>query len=162
MTWLDGALIGAVLLFAGVGALRGFVGEVLSLVAWVLAGLIAWMFADDAAGWFRQVSDADIRRLLGFSAVFTATFVVLTLVNFFVRFAFFKDALRPVDRSFGAALGTLRGLALAVVLVMAAGLTSFPRAPWWQESVLIGYFETLAVWAAGYLPPDIARQVSYS
>lgn len=161
MTWLDGALIGVVLLFAGVGALRGFVGEVLSLLAWVLAGLIAWFFGDEAAGWFKQVGDADVRRLLGFSAVFTAAFIVLTLVNFFVRFAFFKDALRPIDRSFGAALGTLRGLTLALVLVLVAGLTSFPRAPWWQASVLIDYFETVAVWAAGYLPPDIARQVSY-
>jgi len=61
----------------------------------------------------------------------------------------------------GVIFGTLRGIAVVAMLVLLAGLTALPQDPWWQASVFMPYFERLALWLTGFLPPDIAAEFSY-
>ena len=43
-TWVDWAIIAIIVVSALISLTRGFVKEALSLVTWVLAGLVAWLF----------------------------------------------------------------------------------------------------------------------
>ena len=51
--------------------------------------------------------------------------------------------------------------AVLVLLVMLAGVTSLPRDAWWQDSVFIAKLEHAAIWARGYLPPDVAGAITF-
>ena len=58
-------------------------------------------------------------------------------------------------------IGVSLGLVIVVAVVFIAGLTPAPEYKWWQASMLIERFETLAVWLQGYLPDDVSKYFSY-
>ena len=43
-TWVDWAFIAVVVISSLISLKRGFVKEALSLLTWIIAGVIAWMF----------------------------------------------------------------------------------------------------------------------
>ena len=44
LTWVDWAFIAVVVISSLISLRRGFVKEALSLLTWIVAGVIAWMF----------------------------------------------------------------------------------------------------------------------
>ena len=61
------------------------------------------------------------------------------------------------DRILGSAFGLLRGVALVSILILLAGLTPFPEAPWWQGSYSIAKFQNFAIWLKDRLPDETAK-----
>ena len=70
--------------------------------------------------------------------------------------------LSSADRMLGVGFGAFRGAVIVVMLIMIAGLTSFPQSQWWKESRLVGLFQDGAEWAIVKLPDKYAREFSYS
>ena len=161
MNRLDLAIMILVLFFAGIGMLRGGLREAASLMIWAVSIAVAWLFSRATAGWFTWTSGLMLRRVTAFSALFAATFVVVTVVVLVLRLLFFASSPGVMGRVAGAVLGALRGLAVVVVLVLLAGITSFPRKPWWRESFLAPYFQSAAVMLRSQLPLDEARQFRF-
>ena len=58
MTGIDWVLLAIVAVSALLGLMRGFVGVVLSLLAWLLAGATAYFFGGEAAVMLSQGSTA--------------------------------------------------------------------------------------------------------
>jgi membrane protein required for colicin V production len=83
------------------------------------------------------------------------------IVNFLVHKAAVKVGLSGTDRLLGVMFGVVRGGVIVVFLVMLAGLTLIPRENWWQESVLIEYFASVAVWLQSNMPDELARYLSF-
>jgi membrane protein required for colicin V production len=48
-----------------------------------------------------------------------------------------------------------------VILVMLAGLTTLPSESWWNDSKFIAGFEDGAVWLKGYVPENMANEISF-
>lgn len=162
MNPLDLTLIGIVSAFAAIGALRGGVAEALSLMVWGAAGVIAWLFAEEAAPWFaRGIIDETGRRIMGFVAIFIVSFMVLTLLSFVVRKTLFLVPPRGWSRLFGAVLGAGRGLMVAAILVGLAGLTRLPQEAWWRGSRLAPPLQSLTLRLVSHLPDDLAIQFRY-
>jgi len=162
MNGLDLAIIVVILLFAVIGVLRGFVREVFSLLAWAGAGGISWLFAKDISDWFiNSIQDSVLRRLAAFVVLFAVVFILITVAAFFVRRLFFEGRLKTPDHILGGIFGAARAAAVIVIIVLLAGLTSIPREPWWHESYLVGYFQSLALWVLDFFPLDIAHHSSY-
>ncbi|HPN78472.1 CvpA family protein, partial [Dokdonella sp.] len=66
MNWFDYAIIATLALSILVGLWRGFVGEVMALVCWVLAFWVAWLFGPALADRFSaSISVPSVRVLLG-------------------------------------------------------------------------------------------------
>ena len=65
------------------------------------------------------------------------------------------------DRSLGIVFGVIRGIVIAALLVLMAGLTPLPRDPWWRQSVFLPHFVELAHQLRAYLPPDVQRQINF-
>ena len=63
-----------------------------------------------------------------------------------------QHKLRTFLTLLGMVFGVARGALLVCALVLLAGLTPFPQDPWWQDSVLVPYFEELALWLKDLLP----------
>ena len=162
MNWFDYAILGVIALSAGISLIRGFVREAFSLAVWVLALWVAWTFFRDLAPMLgRWIATPSVQLGLAFAGLLIATLIVGGLVNYLLIQLVQVTGLSGSDRLIGMVFGVARGAVLVCVLVLLAGLTPFPQDPWWQDSVLVPYFEELALWMKDLLPEDIAHRFKY-
>ncbi len=133
---LDWVFVGVLLFSMVVGAWRGLVYEVLSLLNWLAAFVLAQWLAPFAAQRLPLGSASEIVRYgAGFVAVFVAALFVGGLVAFLIRKLVAAIGLRPVDRALGALFGALRGVVVLMAVTVVAGMTPVKTDAWWQESV---------------------------
>lgn len=161
MTIFDLIIIVLLVLFTSIGALRGMLREFLSLTVWTLAIGSGWLFADAVGSWFEVLQDTDLRRLLGFLTIVLAMLGALSVIAFVVRKLLPRPDPGLADRGVGAVLGAVRGVAVVVVMVLLAGLTSLPKNDDWRDAVLVGVFQPAANRILEWLPASVARQFRY-
>lgn len=163
MNWADIIILSIIGISVIIGLLRGFVREVLSLVAWVAAFWIAFAFTQRASGLLTEhVSIPTARYVIAFVCLLLLALLAIGLINHFIGKLISRGGLGGTDRMLGLVFGVVRGVAIVGILVFLAGLTPVPQDPWWRESVLLGHFESLALIAISFLPPDLVTHFSYS
>jgi membrane protein required for colicin V production len=119
-----------------VGAWRGLVVEVLSVMSWIAAFFLAQWFAPDAAQWLPMEGATEVvRYAAGFVLVFIATVFFGSLLAFVIKKLLTAVGMRPADRVLGAAFGLVRGVVMILALTVVVGMTSARAAPWWQDAV---------------------------
>jgi membrane protein required for colicin V production len=159
---VDWVLLGVVALSALMGAMRGIVVEVLSLVVWVAAFWLAFVYGAQVSGLFaKQLHDPAARLLAAYALVFIAALIVGSLVTWLVGTLVRSIGLGGIDRLLGLLFGAVRGFALGCVLVLLLGLTALPREPSWHESPLIPEFQRGAEWMKVWLPESAAQHVNF-
>ena len=132
LDWIFAAVLLASML---IGAWRGLVFEVLSLLGWVVSFFVAQWFAQDVAELLPMGESAGaLRYAAGFVLVFVASVFACGFVTWLAKRLVEAIGLRPADRTLGAAFGVLRGLVLLLAVAVVAGLTPVHQASWWQES----------------------------
>jgi membrane protein required for colicin V production len=138
MATLDYILIAIVLLSALAGLIRGFLREVCSLIAWVLALWLAWKFAPQLAPKLGGVLKDPVygiwaARGIIFIAVLVVGAVIGAVLNYFVRLSFFSGT----DRLLGFVLGLVRGLVIVGIATILAQATQVDDEDWWKKSRLV-------------------------
>ncbi len=162
MIWVDYVIIGIIVLSALISLVRGFVREALSLVTWVLAFWVAWTFFRELAVVLEPwIATHSVRLGIAFAGLVTATLIVGGIINYLIGQLVEKTGLSGTDRLIGVVFGGARGVVLVAILVLLAGLTPMPEDSWWKQSVLIPYFQDIAIWLKQFLPPDIAAKFRY-
>lgn len=157
MNFADIAILSVIGVSVFIGILRGFVREVLSIVAWVLAFWVAILFSSTLAGLLVNVIDVpSLRSAAAFLILLIGTLLVGAIVNFLIGRLIVSTGLSGTDRMLGVVFGVARGIVIVGVLVVLAHATPLPRDPWWQESMFLPYFDRLASFAIGWLPDSIA------
>lgn len=135
MSALDWILLAVLACSMLLGAWRGLVFEVLSVLAWIAAFICAQWFAPDLAQHLPMGEAADtVRYVAAFALVFVLGAFAFGLVAALCKRLVQAAGLRPVDRVLGMVFGLLRG----AILILAAGViifnTSLQNEPWWQQS----------------------------
>ena len=155
MAWVDLVIIGIIVLSALISLIRGFVKESISLVTWVVAGLIALRYYGPMADLLEPfINSVTLRQWVGGGILFVATLIVGAIVNFIVSQLVSKTGLSGTDKTLGIIFGGARGVLIVTMVVLLAGLTPMPEASWWQDSVMIEFFQQLAEWVRGVIPAD--------
>lgn len=132
LDWIFAAVLLASML---IGAWRGLVFEVLSLMGWVASFLVAQWFAEDMAALLPMGQSAEaLRYAAGFAVVFVGAVFACGLLTWLAKKLVDAIGLRPADRALGALFGVLRGMVLLLAAAVVAGLTPMGDAGWWQES----------------------------
>ena len=112
-----------VLLFVGAGLilgfLRGFVAELLSLIAWILA-IVALRYFHEPAVRLLEGPVGSGAWLLAFALVFGIVFVLGKLASRRLGGRVRNSVVGPIDRVLGAGFGALKGLIVATLLYLAA------------------------------------------
>lgn len=160
MTALDWTLLLIIGVSGLLGLLRGMIGVVMSLVAWLLAGVAAWLFGGDVGR--SLVSDGQLgwgEYLAGYALSFVVVWIAVALIGLLVRRMAHEAGLSGVDRLFGFGFGVVRGLFLACVLVLMLGLTSIPGKRVWHESTGVAMLVPVAKWMRHAMPPWMAQRV---
>jgi membrane protein required for colicin V production len=132
LDWAFGAIMVASLLL---GAWRGLVYEVLSVLSWVAAFILAQMFAPEVAAWLPMGHAPEVARYASaFVLVFIAVVFAGALLAWLTRKVVEAVGLRPVDRVLGAGFGILRGALLLMAVAIVVNMTPLNRDGWWTES----------------------------
>jgi len=160
--WPDYAILAVIVISVVVGALRGFIKEVFSLLVWAAAFLVAYHFAGDVASLMEEaVTLPSARTAMGFSGLFIAVLLVGGLINYLLGRLVETTGLSGTDRLLGGVFGAARGLVLMVTVLLVCGFTPIPGDPWWKESQTIQRMLPLVTWAAGYLPESVVEHLDF-
>jgi membrane protein required for colicin V production len=103
-------------------ALRGFVGELLSMASLVLGALAAVFFYKNGAALIRTKIFAEVRflpEILAFAALFLIVFLVIKVLESILKDIIERINLGGLDRFLGVVFGFFEGL-LAVALILLA------------------------------------------
>ena len=156
----------AVLLIIGVSILlsimRGFMREVMALLAWVVAFWVANLFTDQVAPQLpAAIPSPELRYLAAFALLFLATLLVMMLLAIAMSQFMKMIGVGPWDRTLGAVFGLARGLIIVLVLVLMAGLTSLPKQPIWKNAMLSAPLEALVKTIQPWLPVELSKRLNY-
>jgi membrane protein required for colicin V production len=162
MTWLDYALLGVAVVSVAWGVWRGFAREAVSLAGWVIAFVVANLFAGQVGEMLPDsLGRAELRVLASFVAIFLVALAVTTLAGLLLSRLLKAAGLSGLDRTLGGIFGLARALVLAVAFALVAGLTTFPGHPIWKESVSGPHLAQAALAVRGWLPPAFASRLRY-
>ena len=160
MSAVDWVLLAIVGVSALLGLMRGFVGVLASLAAWVLAGWAAFRFGAQVALMLASDGEPGPGQLLaGYGLSFLVVLLAVGLVGWLVRKLVHSVGLSGLDRLLGLVLGFARGVLVACLLVLLMGLTELPRAPEWRSSLVVPVFVPGAQWMQGWLPEWVSARV---
>ena len=161
MTVFDYGVIAILVASLALGLWRGLIGEVLALLAWVLAGLAAWQFGPEIGALLTAIADPGLRVLAGYATVFFAVLVVLGLLRLAIRGLLKALGLTAVDRLLGVVFGLARGMLIVLIAVAVGGMTSAPKEHWWRAAVLSEPLETAVLASRPWLPPEAAKRIHF-
>lgn len=146
--WVDALILAVILISSLISLSRGFVKEALSLVTWIVAGAIAWMFGGSLAHHFQPYIDTpSVRVIAACGLLFLVTLLVGALVNYLLTQLIRATGLTGTDRLLGMVFGAARGLLLVVILVGLLSLAPVQHDIWWKQSTLIPHFLLIADWS---------------
>lgn len=158
IAWVDWGLLAVLVVSIFVGALRGFVFEVLSIVGWVVAWFVAlWAAPLIAAQLPVGTSGSLLNRAAAFASAFIVTLIVWSLLSRLVRSLIHATPLSPIDRVLGAAFGLLRGGIVLLALAALVGYTPAAKSAAWQRSVGAAGLNSVLRGIKPLLPPDVVR-----
>lgn len=136
---LDWIVLAVLLASAVLGLWRGLVYEVLSVLSWIVAFVLAQWFAAPVGQWLPMESAAEpVRYAAGFLLVFIGALFAGGLLAWIIKKLVEAVGLRPVDRALGGLFGLVRGAVFVLVLGVVVHLTGWTRSAWWTESVAGG------------------------
>ena len=161
MAALDWVLLVVFLGSILIGAWRGLVFEVLSLVSWVLAFFAARLWGAQVGAWLpMQDMDEGLRTGAGFVITFIAAIFALGIVIWLIGKLLTAVGLRPFDRAFGALFGAVRGLLLLVLIALVFLLTPMRESQIWNTSVLAPYLVSAVSVLRPWMPQEMGRHWS--
>jgi membrane protein required for colicin V production len=158
MPALDWVFAAILLMSVLVGAWRGLVFEVLSLLSWIAAFLLAQWLALDVAHYLPMSGASDaVRYGAGFLLVFIATAMFGGLLASLLKKLMASVGLRPVDRVLGAGFGAVRGVLLLLLATLLAAMTPFKSSSAWQESHGVALSLTVLQGLQPSLPQELVK-----
>lgn len=162
MNAVDYAIIVLMLLSIGVGVIRGAIREVMNLIGWVLAFVLAYTYAGSLAPQFSEwVGEPLARTVLAWATIFLSVMVLAALVASLLSEVVRKLGLSALDRGVGALIGFARGMLMLLAITLIVGLTRVPQSAPWREAALTPWLEIVALYAKGVLPDSIAAKIRY-
>lgn len=145
-----------------ISTLRGLVREILSLVGWIVAFMVANAYGEPLARLLPDAIPGALGKLIvAFLALFIGARILMMLLSKLVETLVKASGLTLADRGLGGLFGLARGSILVITAVLLCGMTSIPQQPFWRNAVLSPIAVSAALTVKPYLPGDVARHVVF-
>jgi membrane protein required for colicin V production len=145
-----------------ISTLRGLVKEILSLLSWIVAFVVANAYGEGLAKLLPDLIPGSTTRLIvAFIALFIGVRILMLLFSMAVDALVKASGLTLADRGLGGLFGLGRGIVIVLAVVLICGMTAIPQQPFWKEALLSPLAETAARTVKPYLPGDVARHVQF-
>lgn len=162
LTVFDYAVVIVVAVSMLIGVWRGVVSELLALVAWVAAFIVAREYAAQVAPFAAQwITDPGLRMAAAYAGLFVVVLLGFAVLRLVASMMMSAVGLGLVDRMLGAGFGALRGVVVVLFGVMLAGVTPLPASSAWRDAVFAAPLETIVVAGKRWMPPELAARIKY-
>lgn len=156
----DITMLAVLLLSMAVGAWRGLVFELMSLVGWFAAYLAAQWGSPSVAPYVPVGAPGSaIHHAAAFALTFIVALLAWGLLSRLLKMLIHATPLGLVDRLLGAAFGALRGLVLLLAVAAVVTRTPWVQSPTWQQSTGAAWLKVLLVGLKPALPAPISDQL---
>ena len=147
MNEVDTAILVVTVLSFIFGLWRGLVNEVLSLVTWIAALLVARVYSEYLAGLLVNFLENDsVRYVTAFALIFVIVMMLGTLLNRMLSKLLTITGFKFVDRLLGGVFGIARGLIIVLFVVFISSVF-VSQTEQWQQSVLMPYALVVIEWS---------------
>lgn len=162
MTIFDYLVLFVLIASVVISTLRGLVKEILSLVSWVAAFVLANAYGAQLAPLLPDMIPGDaVRLMFAFVAIFIGARLLMGLLMMAVDALIKASGLSLADRGLGGLFGLARGLVIVLAAVIVAGMTDLPKQAFWTEALFSPMCETGARTVKPFLPAALARHVQF-
>ena len=145
-----------------ISTLRGLVKEILSLLGWVVAFVVANMYGARLAPMLPDLVPGETARLIAaFVILFLGVRVLMGLLSLAIGALITASGLSLADRGLGGLFGLGRGIVIVLAAVILCGMTSIPQQDFWRNALLSPMAETGARTVKPFLPAALAQHVKY-
>lgn len=122
-TIIDGVVAIIIILSALLAYSRGFVREALAIAGWIIATIVAFVFADKVTPLVRQIpvvgdfigDSCELSVIAAFAAVFAVVLVIASIFTPLFSSLIQRSVLGGLDQGLGFLFGALRGILLVAV-----------------------------------------------
>jgi membrane protein required for colicin V production len=163
MTGIDIAILLIIGLSALISWFRGFTRELISILTWLVAISITFLYSHKFAILLPDSIGGTTPRVIAsalilFFGILLIGWAIGTLLKKFLS----TIKMSAVDRVLGMFYGAGRGMAIIILVVLLLNLTAIPQETWWHESFFLPKFQYIAIWVHDRLPPDLAAYFKFS
>jgi membrane protein required for colicin V production len=145
-----------------ISTLRGLVKEILSLLGWVVAFVIANAYGAKLATMLPSVLPGQaVRLIVAFVALFLGTRILMGLLALALGALVEATGLSLADRGLGGLFGLARGIVIVLAGVILCGMTSIPQQAFWKNALLSPIAEAGARTVKPFLPAAMAQHVQF-
>ena len=140
------------------GLWRGLASELLGLLSWLAAFVLAQWYGEAAASWLPMAGAPELLRVsAGFVLVFVLSVIAGSMLAFVLKSALSAAGLGPADRALGAVFGAGRGVLVLLVFSVVVALTPWRDDPAWAESRTAAVSDTVLRGLMPWLSPGFSK-----
>ena len=151
--WIDYVIMAIMTVSMITGVFRGFVKEVVSLIIWIAAVWLAYVYATEGAKWLEpHISDPSTRFVLAFILIVLALVILGAIINAIISALIRRSPLSGMDRFLGLLFGILRGVFIAALFLLILNMTSLPKEKYEKESKLFPLLTPIVQWMNTFVP----------
>jgi membrane protein required for colicin V production len=132
--WVDIALLAVFGLSVLVGLWRGFVFEIVSLLGWLVAFVMANSAGPFLADFVPVASSPEVKLWIAYLIVFVVILLTCTLLARMLRALVAATPLSFVDHLLGGVFGAARGALICVVVATLVMLSPYASSTAWKTS----------------------------
>lgn len=160
MTIFDYVVLGMIGFSILVGLMRGVIGELFSVLGWVLAFYLANRFNAQVMAYMpEQIPGEAVKAMASFLVVFLLVLFVSTLLALLLTSLMKAIGLGGLNRVLGGLAGAIKGVLAVCILVMLAAMTDLPKDPRWINATFSAPVEVLVLKLLPWMPSSIAKHV---
>src|SRR5579872_1181523 len=164
MTIIDWVLIAVIAISTLFSIWRGATREIISLITWVAAALLAYHFYGVLGAIFGQyITSHTAANAIAALLIVIVVVVLGTVAGMWIQKGISTVGLSLLDRVLGSVYGAIRGLLLIIIPIMFLQYTEVPKETWWKDSKLLPSFaeaaKSSAQWISEHGGPDIKTKI---
>ena len=162
MTIFDYLVLFVLIASVVISTLRGLVKEILSLLGWIVAFVVANAYGAELAPLLPDaIPGASARLIVAFIALFLGVRILMGLLSLALGAVIAATGLSLADRGLGGLFGLARGIVIVLAAVILCSMTSIPQQAFWKEALLSPLAETGARTVKPFLPAALAQHVQF-
>jgi len=145
-----------------ISTMRGLVKEILSLLGWVVAFVVANAYGAKLAPLLPELIPGEtVRLMVAFVALFLGVRILMGLLSLALGALIEASGLSLADRGLGGLFGLARGVVIVLAAVILCSMTSIPQQDFWKDALLSPLAETGARTVKPFLPAALAQHVQF-
>jgi membrane protein required for colicin V production len=155
---IDYGIIIIIMVSMLMGLMRGIIREVMSLIIWSAAIMVAISYCNPASGLFHSIiPQAEMCLVIAFILVVFIVLIIGGIISRLIEQIIKATKFTITDRITGGVFGFVRGVAIIALTMAMAKTAGLIQDYSIKDSTLIANFKPAAVWLEKQLPEDMKK-----